>query len=180
MKRYLCLLRGINVSGKNMIRMPDLVGSLIRSGFSEVQSYIQSGNILFCHDEESTAELSREIERLIIRDFGFNVPAQVLTPEELWAVVNDNPFINKGSADIEKLHITFLSGNPDERLVEKLLSFSFPPDEILISGKAAYLHCPEGYGRTKYNNTFIEKKLGVQATTRNWRTCLTLFEMLSK
>jgi uncharacterized protein (DUF1697 family) len=177
MEAYICLLRGINVSGKNMIKMPDLVRSIESAGFSEVQAYIQSGNIIFCYKPESCQVLATRIEKNIFSDFGLTIPTLVVTHEDLSVIIRDNPFIKRPDIDPDKLHVTFLAGEPGNVLVEKLLSYSYPPDQILYTGKAVYLNCPEGYGRTKYNNTFIEKKLAVQATTRNWRTCLKLLEM---
>jgi len=68
---------------------------------------------------------------------------------------------------------------PSKQAVEKLLSYNYPPDEMMVEGKRVYLFLPDGYGKTKFNNSFIENKLGVSATTRNWHTCLTLLEMCS-
>ena len=174
MATYISLLRGINVSGKNMIKMPELVKALEKNGFMNVTTYIQSGNIIFSHPDSSCEELALSIETTIIRNFGFTVPALVLTTEELTAINSSNPFLKRTNIDTDKLHVTFLAREPEAAAIDKLLHYNFAPDEMIISGRAIYLFLPNGYGRTKFNNTFIENKLGVPATTRNWRTCLRL------
>jgi uncharacterized protein (DUF1697 family) len=180
MATYISLLRGINVSGKNMIKMPELVEALEKEGFLNITTYIQSGNIIFTRTDLSCEEAAIRIEATILRNFGLAVPAVVLTADEFSAINDSNPLMKRPGIDQEKLHVTFLSRVPSGAAVEKLLSCSFPPDTIIISQKVVYLYLPNGYGRTKFNNTFIENKLGVTATTRNWRTCLTVREMMEK
>jgi uncharacterized protein (DUF1697 family) len=177
MSTYISLLRGINVSGKNMIKMPDLLKVLEKEGFSSVSTYIQSGNIIFDYQESPCNSIVHLIEEVILRNFGLTVPVQVLTVEDFTEVVSSNPFLKRSGINIEKLHTTFLAEKPSKLNVEKLLTYSFLPDEIVISGKAVYLYLPNGYGRTKFNNTFIENKLATEATTRNWRTCVKLMEL---
>ncbi|MCU0378893.1 MAG: DUF1697 domain-containing protein [Bacteroidales bacterium] len=177
MPKYIALLRSVNVVGKNIIRMPELVQALEKEGFKEVSTYIQSGNVIFNDAEESCQSLARRISETVTKGFGLTLHVLVLTPQELSAVVSDNPFPRRAGIDLTKLHVTFLDRDPDPVKAEKLLSYNFPPDEIIIRGKAAYLHCPGGYGRTKYDNTFIEKKLEARATSRNWNTCLKLTEL---
>lgn len=177
MATYISLLHGINVSGKNKIRMPDLVNALEKDGFGDVKTYIQSGNILFSYSKMSTALISRRVETAIMHNLGLPVPAQVLTHKELSEIIASNPFISQPGTDPAKLHVTFLADDPSATLVEKLQAYKYHPDEIIVSGRVIYLHLPNGYGRTKFTNTFIESKLEVSATTRNWRTCLALEEM---
>jgi|WetSurMetagenome_2_1015567.scaffolds.fasta_scaffold47561_3 uncharacterized protein (DUF1697 family) len=179
MNTYISLLRGINVSGKNMIKMPDLVRVLEEEGFINVSTYIQSGNIIFYHPDTSCHDLARKIEDVLLRKLYMTVPALVMTPEELSAVIAANPFTERSEIEPEKLHVTFLDEKPAATGRVKLLAYSFLPDEIMMSGKTVYLYLPNGYGRTKFNNTFIENKLGVTATTRKWETCLTLQGLLS-
>lgn len=177
MPTYIALLRSVNVLGKNMIRMPELAGAFEKAGFDNVRTYIQSGNVIFGAEECSTGELSERIRELITKHFGLTLQVLVLTPAVLEQIMSDNPFIGRPGIDITRLHVTFLSRVPESIRAEKLLSYSYPPDEIMMHSRAAYLHCPEGYGRTRYDNTFIEKKLDVTATTRNWNTCLKLLEI---
>jgi uncharacterized protein (DUF1697 family) len=177
MQTYLSLLRAVNVLGKNLVKMPELVRILEKSGFNNVRTYIQSGNIIFSSGEKSCDILAGIIRETITKHWGFTVQVLVLTPHEMSEIVSNNPFAARKGIDHSRMHVTILDRVPDRDRTEKLLAYDYPPDEIIISGRAAYLHCPEGYGRTKYNTTFIEKKLELQATSRNWNSCLRLLEL---
>lgn len=177
MATHIALLRSVNVLGKNMIKMPELALAFEKAGFREVRTYIQSGNIIFDTSEKSPGVLSAKIRELISAHFGLTIQVVVVTPRELADIVAQNPFIIRTGIDLTRLHVTFLDREVDPEKGEKLLSYSYPPDEIIIGNRAVYVHCPDGYGRTKYHNNFIEKKLAVNATSRNWNTCLKLLEM---
>ena len=173
----IALLRSVNVLGKNMIKMPELVRAFEKAGFSNVRTYIQSGNILFGTEKESREVLSGKIMELISKTFGLTIRALVITPQELTDIALQNPFAERPEIDLSRLHVTFLDRDADPEKAEKLLSYKYPPDEIILGNRAVYVHCPDGYGRTKYHNNFIEKKLSANATSRNWNTCLKLLEM---
>ena len=177
MSTRIALLRSVNVIGKNMIKMPELVQAFKKAGFRNVRTYIQSGNIIFETVEESTELLTEKIRGLITKHFGLTIHAVVLTPQELADIVTNNPFPKMPGIDLSKLHITFLDRDIEPEKAEKLLSYNYPPDKIIIGSGAVYVHCPDGYGRTKYHNNFIEKKLSANATSRNWNTCLKILEM---
>ena len=177
MPTYIALLRSVNVLGKNMIRMPELTRAFEKAGFKSVRTYIQSGNIIFDTAEKSSDHLTAEIKDLIKKQFGLTLQVVMLTPQELAGIISHNPFTGRAGIDLTRLHVTFLDREAEPDKAEKLRSYNYPPDEISISSRVVYLYCPDGYGRTKYDNTFIEKKLGANATTRNWNTCLKLLEM---
>ncbi len=177
MATRIALLRSVNVLGKNMIRMPELARAFEKAGFKNVRTYIQSGNILFESQEGSAELLSAKIRDLISKKFSLSIQAVVLAPQLLADILAQNPFAKKPGIDLTKQHVTFLDREIDPANAEKLLSYHYPPDEILIGNRAVYVHCPDGYGRTKYHNNFIEKKLSANATSRNWNTCLKLVEM---
>lgn len=177
MPTYIALLRSINVVGKNMIKMPELIKALEKGGFKEVRTYIQSGNVIFEAAEESCQTLEERIREIVTKNLGLTLQVIVLTPQELSEVISNSPFTRRAGIDLTKLHVTFLDRDPDPAKTEKLLTYKYPPDELIIIGKAVYVHCPEGYGRTKLHNTFIEKKLDANATSRNWNTCLKLEEL---
>jgi uncharacterized protein (DUF1697 family) len=177
---FISMLRGINVGGKKRIRMPDLQKLYESLGLVNVTTYIQSGNVVFDFDGEDAGQLSTKIETEITRFFGFPVPVLIRDKPRLGKVLDGNPFINQRKEDPAKLHVTFLSESPT---ILKLNGLSTPKDivdEFSISGSEIYLFCPNGYGNTKLNNTFFEKKLGVFATTRNWNTVRTLVEMANQ
>jgi len=174
METFIALLRGINVSGKNLIKMNQLTQALAEAGLINVRTYIQSGNVVY---ESATDQpvIDEKVISDIIRDrFGFDVPVQLIRRNELIQIHDQNPFINDRGLPVDKLHLTVLNSTPDFALLSKIGADSFLPDEFFVSGRAVYLYCPEGYGRTKLTNTFFEKKLKVSATTRNWATVVKL------
>lgn len=97
--------------------------------------------------------------------------------EDLQAIINNNPFISDPLKDISFLHVTFLSSPPVNINQESIRQKQAEGEAIFLTDKAVYLYCPNGYGRTKLNNSFLEKKLNVGATTRNWKTTLELLRM---
>jgi len=177
MAKYIALIRGINVNGSNLIRMDALKESMVSIGLISVRTYIQSGNLVFEYQEMPNAELEKLIGSTIFRDFGLNVPVLVKTSVELEKAIAENPFMLERKTTIDTLHITFLAGIPEKGMLNNLLPMKDGVDEGLIKDDRIYLNCPQGYGRTKFTNTFLEKKLKVKATTRNWKTLLKLKEM---
>jgi uncharacterized protein (DUF1697 family) len=169
--KYIALLRGINVSGKRKIKMADLRAMCEKMGLQAVQTYIQSGNIIFEDSEEDTAVLEKSLRAEIETTFGFEVPVMVMTQAYLQQVAERNPFLQKNEElDTKLLHVTFLATEPLEDLVKVLKEKDYGTDEFEVIGNRVYLYFPNGYGRTKLTNAVFEKKLQVAATTRNWRT----------
>lgn len=176
MYTYVTMLRGINVSGQNKVRMEDLRALYQALGYVHVASYIQSGNVIFTSPSDQPTELASEIERQIQREFGLQVAVVIRSKEDLARVIESNPFLPLG-ADLSKLHVTFLSGVAGPTLTEKIQVPGAEADEFRILGREIYLHCPGGYGQTKLNNTFWERRLRVPATTRNWNTVTKLLQL---
>ncbi|MFH1119062.1 MAG: DUF1697 domain-containing protein [Bacteroidota bacterium] len=177
MQTFIALLRGINVSGKNLIKMAPLAEALTRAGLLNIRTYIQSGNIVFESDTEDKAVPGQLIAEKIRKEFGLSVPVRVLKQTDLRRIRDDNPFIGLHGLPEDKLHLTLLAGAPDPALVQRIAEGEYLPDEYTIKGEAIYLHCPDGYGRTKLTNTFFENRLKVSATTRNWATIVKLCSM---
>ena len=176
MAAYVCLLRGVNVSGQRKVDMKALKELFVALGHTDVTTYIQSGNVVFSGPKKSPDTLARAVEKRMADDLGVDVVALVRTARELAAVAEANPFLGRG-ADVAKLHVTFLAGKPDTGRLESVDADAFAPDEFVIRGREVYLHCPNGYGRSKLNNAFWEKRAGVAATTRNWRTVTKLLDL---
>ena len=176
MGAYVAMLRGINVAGKNKIKMPELQALFVGLGHGDVTTYIQSGNVVFTSSATSTSALVSAIEKRIAREFDVDVVALVRTKAELGKVIAGNPFV-RARADLAKLHVTFLAKKPGAALVRALDGLSADPDEFRVLGREVYLHCPAGYGTTKLNNAFWERRLKTAATTRNWNTITKLFEL---
>lgn len=177
MKTYISLLRGINIGGHKKIKMDSLRDGFSSLGYTNIKTYIQSGNILFCSKEEDKTKLEREISSMIMDKYGFDVPVLVLISDDLNEVITNNPFANSINHKKEFIHITFISNEVKEINYKEIESKKESEDEYKIINKAIYLYLQKGYGNTKIHNNFFEKLLKTQATTRNWKTCLELFEM---
>lgn len=175
---YICFLRGINVSGKNMIKMKDLAHLFQQLGFSDISTYLQSGNVVFRAGEDISKEMAADkIAKGIAESFRFSVPVLVKSKADMNVIFNGNPFINEKGIEPDKLHVTMLDAVPGKQKTEALSGSDFTPERFVISGQEIFLFCPDGYGRAKLNNNFLENKLGVMATTRNWRTITSLNDM---
>jgi uncharacterized protein (DUF1697 family) len=177
MKTYISILRGINVGGARPVKMEELVKVYRDLGFSEVRTYIQSGNVVFRGDSRPAGELAEQISGAIRTRFALDVPVIILEKNELEMILAGNPFLPGKVLESDKLHITLLAELPGESALKILENVNYLPDEFAVRGRAVYLYCPNGYGRTKLNNGFFEKKLKVEATTRNLRTLNELFKM---
>jgi uncharacterized protein (DUF1697 family) len=180
MKTYIAILRGINVSGKNIIKMDVLRLAFAELNFENVRTYIQSGNVVFKSKISDAKNLEKKISKKILDKFGFNVPVIVKEISEIIEVFNNNPFVNQRNEEINFLYVTFLSELPEKENLKKILSIKSESDEYVVSGKNIYLYCPKGYGNTKLSNTFFENKLKVSATTRNWKTLRELIDIANK
>jgi len=170
MTTFISILRGINVSGHNKLKMEALKELYTHMGFSEVQTYIQSGNIIFQSVDTNTQLLGKRIALKIFDTFSINVPVLILSVEELKYILQNNPFINDPAKDSAFIHLTFLSAIPERTDIEKLTSKNYLPDEFKWMDNVIYLYCPNGYGKTRLTNTFFESKLKITATTRNIKT----------
>lgn len=169
MNTYIALLRGINVSGKNIIKMAELKTMFQKLDFENVETYIQSGNVVFGSEISSTEKLASNISNAINETFKIHVPVMVLSAKEFTEIRNANPFISSEKYDVSFLHVTLLSEPPAVHLTKAINQDDYN-DEFIITNKAVYLYCSNGYGQTKLTNTFFENKLKVKATTRNWKT----------
>lgn len=171
---FISLLRGINVSGQKKIKMADLKVLYEHLGLANVITYIQSGNVIF-ESERKAENLVKLIETAIEKEYEFDVPIQVVAIDEMITIANNNPYLPND--DISKLHLTLLEEAPDVQYLNKLVVDPKSDDEFKLIGRAIYLKCPNGYGRTKLTNTFFESKLKAKATTRNWKTVLKVIEL---
>lgn len=177
MRTYVALLRAINLGSRNKIAMADLRSLFAALEAEDVTTYVQSGNVVFRSGARKPVDLTEAIEQRIRRDLGLDVRVLLRTRAELATVVAGNPFTD-GEPDAN-LHVTFLAETPSRTRIRDLDPQSAPPDELHVAGREVYLRCPNGYGRSKLTNAFFEKRLGVAATTRNWRTVTKLAELAS-
>ncbi|WP_442845364.1 DUF1697 domain-containing protein [Leeuwenhoekiella sp. H156] len=176
MSQKIALLRGINVGGHRIIKMADLKKLMTDLDFTSVKTYIQSGNIVFEAADQISEALSTQIKEAIAARFGFEVPVLVLNGAELEEAVNQNPYLNT-EIDLSSLHLTLLSKTPETNKIVDLMAFDSEPDAFTIKDRFIYLKLDTQYHKTKISNAFFEKKLGVEATTRNRKTILKLMEL---
>ncbi len=177
MQTYIAMLRGINVSGREKIKMADLRAYLSELDWQDLNTYIQSGNIVFRAEVATESLLAKVLADKIREKYEFDVPVLVKTQADVEAVVNENPFPKADGYDSKYLHVTFLAKAPTEAAIEVVKAVSHEPEQFIWRGTHLYLYAPKGYGRAKLNNNFLERKLDVQATTRNWKTVNKLLEM---
>ena len=177
MTTHLALLRGINVSGHNMIKMEALKTTLENIGFQNVQTYIQSGNVFVDTDEESASKVGFLIKQEIFKVFGHEVPIVVISKEDLEACFKNNPFLKEKDADIKKLYVAFVSIALRSESINDLKISQFKPDEASIDGNRIFIKYAVGAGKTRLDQKYIEKKLNVTATIRNWNTVTQLLKI---
>ncbi|MFV8343290.1 DUF1697 domain-containing protein [Flavobacterium sp. XS2P39] len=177
MTTHLALLRGINVSGHNMIKMEALKTTLESIGFTNVETYIQSGNVFVDAEEESPAKVGFQIKQEIFKIFGHDVPIVVVAKDELEACFKNNPFLKAADIDHKKLYVAFISAALRSENINDLKISQFKPDEASIDDSRIYIKYAIGAGKTRFDQKYIEKKLNVTATIRNWNTVTQLLKM---
>lgn len=177
MTTHLALLRGINVSGHNMIKMDALKTTLEAIGFQNVRTYIQSGNVFVDTDAESASKVGFMIKQEIFKAFGHEVPVVVINKEDLQACLKNNPFLKEKDVDTKKLYVAFISTVLRNESINDLKPSQFKPDEVSIDQSRIYVKYAVGAGKTRFDQKYIEKKLNVIATMRNWNTVTQLLKI---
>jgi uncharacterized protein (DUF1697 family) len=175
MATWIVLIRGINVAGRNLVSMKELVADLEEAGFGEVRTYLQSGNVVLDSRLKSGAAVAQRVAETIETRSGFRPAVMVLDGKGLARIVKENPF-PAATAEPKSLHVFFLDEPApalDRAGIERL---RIPSEAWQLTPRACYLHTPEGFGTSKLAAR-LEKLLGVPATARNWRTVKALVEM---
>ena len=173
---YIALFRGINVGGKNVLPMKELVGILAGMGYEDVSSYIQSGNVVFRSKTKCSNKTASEIGAKIQVSHGFVPKVLLLEVSELEAAIENNPFDNsKGKI----LHFFFLDSVPEEPDLDSLKAIKFKTEKYELINKVFYLYAPDGIGRSKLVAK-VEKAMGVPVTARNWNTVEKIISMVKK
>ena len=176
--KYVALLRGINVGGKARLPMKELAAIFEAAGASAVETYIQSGNVVFeaADSEACVASVTAEVARV----YGYPGRIVLRTADELRKAYRANPFpgttLPTGS-QADSLHVYFLADWPEETAVAGLDWNRSPGDSYVVQGREIYLHLPQGMARTKLTNVYFDAKLKTVSTARNWKTVAKLVEM---
>lgn len=172
------LVRGINVGGRARLSMNELRSMLADLGLRDVETYLQSGNVVFESGDRPVTELDARIESAIAETFGLQVRVILRVRKDLVAVTRSHPYLD-AEADPSRIHVVFLEATPDADRVDALDPDRSPPDEFAVIGREIYLRYPNGQGRSKLSLDYFERVLGMAGTARNWNTVTKLLEMLS-
>jgi uncharacterized protein (DUF1697 family) len=174
---YIALLRGINVSGHNKIKMSELKQLFVNLGFYDVTTYIQSGNVIFQSLQKNCSKLEEQITEQVNKEFGHTIKVLVITKKQLKTVFESNPFLKNKEIDIRALYAIILKSNYLAKGIKLLAPYLTNDEEVKIVDNCAYIHYPNGAGKSKLTINIIEKKLETIATSRNWRTITKLVEL---
>ncbi|MCC6329116.1 MAG: DUF1697 domain-containing protein [Acidobacteria bacterium] len=185
--RYIALLRGINVGGNTMIKMEELRKTFEALGFANVKTYINSGNLAFDvkmrKPAQSTgetgssvdvsceleAELTTQIESAIAKDFEKQIPVMVREQADIKRILASNPFDGQFESHKE-MHVLFLKEEMPKEKRDQLLDAAPIGERFEAVGREIYCHLPMGVADSLLGKSFIEKKLKLAVTGRNWRT----------
>lgn len=174
--RYLALLRGINVGGNTMIKMSELVAQFESLGFIAVKTYINSGNIAFDLPKTVEEKLVAKIEEALEKRFGRAISVMVREQDSIRQVIAANPFDGQFESHKE-MHVLFLKDEMPPDKIGELMDAAPPQERFAVRGREIYCHLPMGVADSLLGRSFIEKKLKVSVTGRNWRTVEKLAEL---
>lgn len=175
MQKCILLLRGINVGGKNILPMKELVRDLQSLNLENIKTYIQSGNIIFQSKGKVLPTLADKISSTIEDHHGFRPHTLLLSAEEFQNAIESNPF-PEAKSEPKTLHLFFLASPSPEPDMESINRIKLPSEQFRLTNHVFYLHAPDGIGRSKLAGN-VEKFLKVAVTARNWRTVQKLWEM---
>lgn len=171
------LLRGVNVVGKNKVKMEELRGLCGSMGLLAVQTYIQSGNAVFRTKARDSIALAERIEKKIEEHCGFRPHAMVRTVDELRDVVRRNPFAKRADLDPSRFLVYFLKSAPTRQACEQVCALRTATEELRVSGNELYIYYLNGVGKSQLPMGKMERALGTPGTGRNWNTVTKLLEM---
>ena len=177
MPRHIVLLRGINLGPRNRIAMPELREALEEAGFDDVQTYVQSGNVVLS-SSDSAADVARNVELRISKSFELDIDVVVRTRAQLAKVVERNP-LAKVANNPKRYQVSFLSAKPSAAVMRKLEEAAAEKERVVLLGREIYAWHPEGVGRSPLWTLLAGRGLGVTATARNWTTVTKLLELAS-
>lgn len=175
MQTQIALLRGVNV-GANPLPMAKLKACCEGLKWVSVQTYLQSGNVVY-RAADSPAICRDALEKALSGATRLSTTVIAFSLAQWSAVITKSPFLKSADAEPTKFHVTFLAEKPGAQVIRTLKQAPCNGDEWHLSGSVIYLHCPNGYGRSKLSNNHLERLLGVTATTRNWNTVQKLYEL---
>lgn len=173
--KYAAFLRGINVGGKTIIKMEELRKAFSSLGLTDVKTYIQSGNVVFETDETDEAKLTKQIENAVETNF-FKTPVMIRSIDEIKDAIANNPFADEQFED-KLFHIVFLAEKLSDEKAEMLLSNNRDTEKFAVRNREVYCLLRDGVADSLLGKKFIDNKLKVAATARNWRTVNKILEL---
>ncbi len=176
MTTLIALLRGINMGGHHKLPMKELSVLLTEMGLHNVQTYIQSGNVVFSSAAKDKTALAANISATIEAQHGFAPQVLLLDANELHQAMANNPY-PEAEPEPTSLHLLFMAEAPRHADLKKLEALKTASERFTLKGKVFYLHAPDGVGRSKLAAN-AERLLGVPTTGRNWNTVCKLAEMV--
>ena len=179
MKRFVALLRGINVGGKNGLPMKELARLFEALGCKGVRTYIQSGNVVFEASDALARRVPKAIAAAILTEAELTVPVVTRSAAELEAALRRHPFIG-GRRDPARVHFAFLADEPSRAQIGALDPKRYPGDELVVRGRDVFLYLPNGVGKSKLTNAYLDAKLGTVSTLRNLASVRKLVAMCSE
>jgi uncharacterized protein (DUF1697 family) len=171
------MLRGVNVGGHNQVKMDALKALYASLGFTDAQTYVQSGNVVFKTSERDLAAIALRIRDGIEKSFGFRTDVILRTSTQLRDAIAKNPFAKMKGVDSSKLLVTFLAAQPAPKVSNAALQMKLGPEELRIGGRELYIYFPNGMGRSKLSWMAIVKALGTTGTGRNINSVMKLLEI---
>lgn len=174
MKTYIALLKGINVGGHKKVPMADLRELLTKSGFENVQTYIQSGNVILQSSKSDISVIENNIQESIMDHFGFEISVLVKTRSDLKRIFNDSPFSEEKK---KASYFMLLRNTPEDDLVKVASEKVYEGEEYKILKDCIYFFCEKGFGQAKFNANFFERKLKIFVTARNYNTMVKLLSL---
>ena len=175
MATWIAFFRGINVGGNNVLPMKGLAALILKSGCSDVQTYIQSGNVVFRSNKKNQARLAKDLSAAVEKQHGFAPHVLILSPDELERAIRANPY-RQAESNHKSLHLFFLSRpavQPDLQSIEQCKAAT---ESFVLKNNVFYLHAPNGVGKSKLAAR-VERLLGVEVTARNWQTATKVLAM---
>jgi uncharacterized protein (DUF1697 family) len=179
MSVVISMLRAINLGAHRRVKMDDLRAMCEALKLTDVQTYLQSGNVVFRAQGDPGA-LSKRLEKEIERKLGFHSDVISRSVSEMRDVVARNPFAKRRDIEPSKLLVTFLAADPGDAPREKVRRLKTDPEELQIVGRELYVYYPNGVGRSKLSSSGIDKVLNTPGTARNWNTVTKLLEIAQR
>jgi uncharacterized protein (DUF1697 family) len=178
MSAIVCLLRGVNVGGHGLIKMPALKAMFEQLGFEPVHTVLQSGNVVFGAKSAKLPVLANTISAAMEEELKATPDVILRTTADMREIVARNPFPAEAKNDPGHLLVQFLAGTAADKAAKaKLEARANPPEKFVISQREVYIHYAHGAGRSKLGGLAMDKALGTRGTARNWNTILKLLTL---